>query len=798
MLKNYIKIALRNIRKQKGYSVLNFLGLTIGLSVTLVITLYVLDDLRFDKFHENKDQIYRILSIGVKRGTVNSITTGPLVQYARENIPEVLNATRVTRGGRAQIGPLGTNFSSPEGQTALRAETIFADTQFFDVFSFNVIQGDSGQALNRPDSVFLTPKVAQALFGEKDPIGQPIAVRGMENAKVMGIVESPPVNSHIQFEMILPLIPEDQPQMWNSWETLALVGYVLLDKNSDPDIIVSKIMDHAYKNNFPEIFEPKFQPLLDIHLGSSENYYDNLNAGRSDKVVFYTMAFIGILVLLVACINFINLTTSRSSQRAKEVGLRKVIGSSKRQLVGQFLGESVLFTLLTFFAALCLVEGALPVLNSVMKKSLSLVLGQNLFLIFWLFITVLIIGILSGLYPAFVITAYKPVFVLRGQFTSGKKGVFLRKFLVVFQFTVTTVLIICVFIVIAQIKFLKSIDLGYNRSRVVAIPNPLGEGDDLLKDRLLALPSVVSAGRLDALPGPNFWRFELIREGFDRSENFTASRFNIDVDTFKVLEISMSSGRNFSDEFPSDAAEGIIVNETLVRKFEYDEPLGKTLRYYDENNNNSITSKKIIGVIKDFHYLTARQKSEPMIFLLNPRQGFFLMVRIAPGQTAQTLPQIQEQFKILYPNGAFQYSFLDETFDEQFNQDKDFMRNICLFAGLALFIACLGLIGLIAFTIEQRKKEIAIRKVLGCGEGKVYAYLAQSFIKWVLLANLIAWPVSYFATRTWLNDFVFRIPLQPWTFLLATLVILFIAILTISLQTFNAVRRDPVHALREF
>ncbi len=797
MIHNYIKIALRNIRKQKVYSLINFIGLAIGLSVTLVITLYVIDDLTFDRFHENYDQIYRILSIGVKRGTKNSITAGALVQNAMETIPEVKYATRVARGGNISLGPVGTNFNSPEGDLTVRAQAIFADAQFFNVFSFKILEGDSGEALGGPESVYLTPRTAQALFGSENPMGQHIAIRGFQNVQVAGIVAAPPSNSHLQFEMILPLIPEKNPRFWNSWDTLALIGYVLLEENADPHLVAEKMKKNAYLNKFPEIFEPRLQPLQDIHLGSTDHLYDHLNMGRSDKVIFYTMGFVGILVLLVACINFINLTTSRASQRAIEVGLRKVVGSSKRQIVGQFLGESMLFTTLTFIVALAVVQTTLPSLNTIMHKELSLHIGQNVSLLVVFFVMSILIGFFSGLYPAFVISAYMPSSVLKGQFKTGKKAVFLRRALVVCQFAITTVLIISIFIVIAQIKYLKSIDLGYNRSQVVAIPNPLREGDDLLKHKMLSLPSVVSVGRIDALPGPNFWRFELIREGQDRSENFTASRFSIDEDAFQTLQISMSEGRNFSHEFPSDATDAIIVNETLVRKFGYENPVGMVLRYYDESDENQIVSRKIIGVIKDFHYITARQKSEPMIFLLNPPQSFLLIVRIAPEQISQTISRIEDEHKALYPDRTFRYFFLEDTFDEQFNRDRDFMRNVSLFAGLAVFIGCLGLIGLVAFTIEQRRREIAIRKVLGCGEGKVYTLLASDLVKWVLLANLIAWPAAYFATRSWLNDFVFRAPFQPWTFVLPSLITFCIALITITFQTIRAVRSAPVNALRE-
>ena len=797
MIINYLKIVLRNIRKRKAFFFINFLGLAIGLSVTLAISLYVLDDLSFDKFHEKGNRIYRLLSVGVKRGTINSITAGALVGDARENIPGIKDATRITMAGNRQIGPVGIDFNSPEGQMSIRARAIFADAHFFDIFSFKILEGASGEALTRPESVFLTPEKAGALFGNENPVGKPIAVRGMENAQVVGIVEAPPANSHIQFEMIIPLIPEREPQFFNSWDTLALRGYILLEENADISQVTAKINENARRNGFPEIFEARLQPLAEIHLGSSNHFYDTLNEGRSDKVVFYTMSFVGILVLLVACINYVNLTTSQASKRALEVGLRKVVGSSKRQLMGQFLSESVLNTVLAFMFALILIDLTLPTLNQIMKKSLSMSFKNDGGLISAMFFASVLVGLISGLYPSLVISSYKPVNVLKGEFQTGKKGAFLRRALIVCQFSITSVLIISVMIVVAQIRYLKSIDLGYNRSHVLAVPSPLRQENDILKQQLSVLPGVISVGRMDATPAPNFWRFEIIREGADRSENLTASRFMIDEGAFETLEISLLEGRNFSAEFPSDAEDAIIVNETLVKRLNYENPIGSTLRYYDESNENVIVSRQIVGVIKDFHYVTARQKSEPMMFLHNPRNGFLLMVRVAPGQIGQVLPQIKDAYERMNPERTFEYEFLDDSFDRQFEQDKDFMRNISLFSVLAIFVACLGLVGLVAYTIEQRRKEIAIRKVLGSGERKIYAMLLFDFLKWVLFSNLIAWPAGYYATRVWLNDFVFRVPFQPWTFGLASLGVLVIAVMTISFQTLRAVRSNPAAALRE-
>jgi len=797
MIKNLITTAFRNLRKNSAYSALNILGLAVGLAVTIVITLYVIDDLTFDGFHKNGNDIYRILSIGVKRGTKNSITAGPMVRAAAENIPEVAAATRVTRGGRRALGPAGTSRERLRDESAIRGEALLADEGFFDVFSFEIIRGEPGSALARPDAVYLTPRLAQALFKAADPVGQPIAVLGLENARVAGIVAAPPRNSHLQFEVILPLNPQSEPNLYDSWETLAIRGYLRLKPGSAPGPVVEKLKTLGTANHFPEIFEPRLQPLKDVHLGSSDHLYDGLNSGRSDRVVFYTMAFIGILILLVACVNYVNLTTSRASSRAVEVGLRKVVGSSRRRLIAQFLSESALLTVFSFLIAVALVETALPALNAVMKKSLSLNIGEDIGLILLFFATSLAIGLLSGAYPALVLSSFRPGPVIRGELTRGRKGAFLRRGLVVFQFAATTGLVVIILTVLAQIRFLRTMDLGYNRSNVVAMTAPAGRGEDSLKPRLGSLPGVVSAGRIDALPGPNFWRLELIREGLDRKENFTASRFAVDEDTFKTLEIQVVRGRGFSKEFPSDAQDGIIVNETLVRKFGYEEPVGTVLRYYDEGDNNSIAARRIVGVVRDFHYLTARQAGEPMIFLLNRPQSGILLLRVAPGKLAATLPLIEKEFRAANPNRPFRYEFLDETFNLQFDGDKDFMRNIGLFAGLAIFIAALGLVGLAAFSIERRRREIAIRKVLGCGERRVFGLLVADFAAWVLLANLLAWPAAYFAAKSWLADFTFRVPFQAWTFGLASLATLVIAVLTVSVQSLRAIRANPTDALRD-
>jgi putative ABC transport system permease protein len=801
MLKNYLITAFRNLKRHKVFTSINIVGLAIGFAVSLVITFYLIHGLTFDRFHDNAENIYRVLSIGKKRGTKNSITAGPLMVAIKENIPEIRGATRVTGAGRLTINRPGIDAANAanneESSLSVQADAILADPGFFDVFDFKILTGAKGDALNTAGNVFLTPKVAKALFGEENPVGKPLSIRGIENPQVAGIVETPPSNSHIQFGVILPLIPEQNPTWWNSWKNLALQGYVSLNPNADPAAVNKKMCQVAEDNNFVEIFEPRLQPLLDVHLGSTDHFYDYFNQGKNDMVVVYIMLAIGVLIVLIACINFINLTTSRASKRAVEVGIRKVIGANRLSLTVQFLGESVLMTVTSFLIALTIVQTTLPHLDVILKKKLEVNFSQNPLLILLLFITAVIIGILSGMFPALVLSSFKPANILKGKFQTGKTGVTLRKILVVFQFVMTISLILGVLIVIAQINFLQSRDMGYNREQVLVIPAGARGDADILKDKLENIPGVISLGRIDALPGPDFLRQEVVPEDGDRTKSYTASIFQIDEGLFKTLDISIVKGRNFSRQFATDAENAVIVNETQVRKAGWDINHLTSKRISLVDDEGKIIYKPVIGVIKDFHFLTARQVIAPMVFFFNPQQAPLLMVRLTPGQISQSIQQIEEEYKKLYPDRQMRRFFLDESFDGQFNDDRVFARNIGIFAAIAIFIACLGLIGLVSYTIEQRRLEIVVRKVYGCGELKIVGLLSTDLLKWVVLANVFAWPCGYFAMRMWLNEFVYRVPLTVWPFLIAAVGSLLIAMLTLSFQGFKAARTNPADTLRE-
>lgn len=799
MFKNHLLVAFRNFKRQKVYSLINIIGFAIGFSVCLIITFYIRHDLTFDRFHDNAENIYRVLSVAKKTGTVNAITSGPLIAAVKDNIPEIKASTRVTSGGIRDVSLPGAAVSEDEESSqAVTAEIIYADSNFFDVFDFKILAGAEGDVLKKPGSVFLTPRVAKALFGEKNPLGEPISIRQVENAHVVGIVEAPPSNSHIQFGMIIPLIPESNPTFWNSWENLGLRGYVSLYPNADPAQVNKKMEAVAEENNFVKIFKPELQPLLDIHLGSGRYLYDLLNRGKNDILIIYIMGAIGLLIILTACINFISLSTSRATKRSVEVGIRKVVGANRKSLAFQFLGESLMMAIIAFLIALIITKITLPYLDDILEKKLELNFLENPLLILLLFAIAALIGLLAGIFPAVVLSSFKPANILRGKFHASKRGVALRRILVVFQFVFTIAAILSALFVLAQINFIKSSNMGYNREQVVVVVNRTQGDTDLLKNSIKTIPGVSSCGRCSGLPGGRYFtRYEVIRDDCDRTNSYTAPYFNIDEDFLQTLDISLVKGRNFSKQFATEPASSAIVNETLIKEAGWDLNNFTDKFLSIVNDEGTIINKRVIGVIKDFHFLTARQSIEPMVLFFDPQRSPFLFVQLTPGQFSQSIERIEKEFKKLYPGQQMRRFFLDEVFETQFNNDKELARNVGIFAGITIFIACLGLIGLVSYAIEQRHLEIVVRKIYGCSELRIVKILSVDFLKWVLLANLIAWPAGYFAVREWLSQFVYRVPLTVWPFVLAAVSSFVIAFFALSFQVFKASRTNPADILRE-
>ena len=796
MFRNVLKITWRNIKRQKIYSTINIVGLAVGLTISLVIAFYVIDDLTFDHFHEDVDSIYRVIMFSNVEGRssrVSAITSGPLLPASKNEIPEVIGATRLILFGRQPIARGDVESNDVDEANSVRALTLVTDPGFFNVFSFRILSGKAS-ALATSNGVFLTPEIASAVFGDEDPMGKALQLRFVENAYVAGIVESPPSNSHIQYEIIIPLRVEQNPVWWDSWENQALTGYIRIHGNADPGNVEDKMVLIARANGFPDNLTVGLQPMLDVHLRSTNYRYDFRNFGKKDVTVVYVMSAIGVMILLIACINFINLSSARAAQRAREVGMRKVVGSKRWQLVLQFLGESVFITILAMTIAMIILQLTLSHLEDFLEKRLDVSFSNNPLLILILFGIAIWVGLISGGYPAIIISAFKPIKVLRGEFQSGRAGVLMRRILVVFQFAITVALNLGVFTVMIQIRYLKSVDLGYDREQVLGVQNFLGNREDLLKNRLQDMPGVVSAGRTSRIMGEGL-SVQAIPEGSDRSRSINWYCFYVDEGFFQTLDISMASGRSFSNEFTSDIEEGVIINEAALRLAGWDDPINRHVDFIMEEGD--AVPRRVIGVVKDFHFSSTRQATGPMAFLLNPERSPLLLVRLAGGDIVQTRSRIEELHNELFPDRQFNSFFLDDIFDQQFNDDREFASHLGFFSGVAIFIACLGLIGLVSFAVEQRRKEIAVRKVLGCSEKRLVTLLAVDFLKWIVLANLIAWPLGYFSMQRWLDEFVYRVPFSIWPFILSGTGALIIAMLTISFQSLMAARTNPAKVLRQ-
>ncbi|MCF7794606.1 MAG: ABC transporter permease [Candidatus Cloacimonetes bacterium] len=797
MFKNYLKVAFRNIFRQKTYSFINIFGFAIGLAVCLIISFYVIDDLTYDRFHKNAKYIYHLLTVdnSENEGALSySITSGPLVAAMADNIPEIEAATRITTFGNVGFGNV-LEEGEEEINERMNVLCLVADTEFFNVFDFEILSGNTEKPMEDLNGIYITPTIAETLFPDQDPIGKPILAGRMQNAYIAGIVQECPQNSHLQYQAIVPLNIQNNPVWWDSWENLALIGYFRINENADPAVVKSKLIEHARESGFAEVFKPDMQPLLDVHLGSGHLRYDFVNFNPNDKLKVYTLGIIAILVLVIASINFINLSSARAARRAREVGMRKIVGGDKKQLFMQFLGESIIITLIAVVIALALFEIALPHLNDFLQKNLSFNLIENYTFTLMIIAVSLIVGILAGIYPALILSNFKPVKVLSGNFTTSKRGVLLRRILVVGQFAVSIALIISVFIVSQQIQYLNSVDLGYNRENVVVVPN-FGNNQNgrALKEELKNLSFVESIGVMSNIGGGTLVRLEVIPEGFSEEDGMMFDRLMIDDDLAETLQFRVTEGRDYSVDFASDVDNTCLINSSAVKALGWENPIGKSIVMIDENEAR--LARTVVGVIEDVNVTTTRRKVNPMILIHSDQFYPRFLVKLKPGIDDEVFPEIMTIVEQFNENANFQLRYFNEIFNFQFRQDRAFATNIAVFSILAILIACLGLFGLASFTTQQRRREVAIRKVMGSSVRSIVFLLAKEFTKWIIIANIIAWPLAWFAMHKWLQNFVYQTNMNLLYFIGSGLLALIIAFVTISFQTIRAANINPVDALQ--
>ena len=802
MFKNYFKIAFRNLIRFKAYSLINIFGLAIGIAACILILLFVRDELSYDKFNKNADRIYRVHSKGKLLGSdLNmAVSPAPLGETMVSDFPEVIKSTRLVYNANMLIRYKDNVFNE--------MKFFWADSTIFDVFTMPFIQGNPKTALNEPHAIVLTETTAKKYFGNKDPINKIMNMEDGTAYTVRGVIKDCPANSHFHYDMFASLSSWGGAERNKFWVSNNFYTYVVLKKGASASELQKKLPAFAAKYAGPQLqqllgitfdeakkrgynYEFIMQPLLGIHLNSHLDY--EIEPNSNIKYV-YIFSIIALFILLIACINFMNLTTARSSIRSKEVGVRKVLGSNKAKLIKQFLSESVLLTFFAVLIAVVLVEIFLPSFSRLSGKNLHTHYFSNLIAIPALIITILVVGFLAGSYPAFFLSRFQPVRVLKGKLNDAKSG-WLRSGLVVFQFAITIILFVCTFIVYNQMQFVQNKRLGFDKEHVLVIQRAwaLENHSEAFKDELLQNSNIVSASNTDNLPGKLFGSTVFKPEDAPQSQQYPLSIMSTDYDFAKTLGLKLLEGRYFSRESTTDTT-AIILNEEAVKFMELKNPLGKRLMMPTPNSMGRAFT--IIGVLKDFNYESLHQRIRPLAIVLNAGQTTYLPIRLRPADISGTISFIKDEWEKFVPGKPFEYFFLDEDFNKLYQSEMKTGQIFTSFSVLAILIACLGLLGLTIFTVERRIKEIGIRKVLGASISTIVFLISKEFLKWVLIANLIAWPIAYYFMNKWLENFAYRTEMTVWVFILSAFIALLIALLTVSSQTIKAATANPVKSLR--
>lgn len=785
MFKNYVKIAFRNLVKNKSYSAINISGLAISLACAILILLWVQDEISFDGFHENRAQIYRVTSDFQNNSGVWASTPGPLAEALPENIPEV-NYAAPFRSRTNNLVRYGDKMFMEDGVAV-------TTSSFFKIFSFKFILGDPNTALTSPNHIVLTESMAQKYFSDENPINKQIDVD--ENLlTVAGVIEDVPQNSHMQFKSLISFeAAQKQTPLLQSWGRYPIYTYVQLTENANPEIVGEKIKQLIVDAS-PNHPERKYalQPLSEIHF---TNTLFNDDATTTNRNYIFIFSGIAVFILLIACINYMSLSTARYANRIKEIGLKKVIGASRRNLIWQFLGESLFITFISFTLALILVEIIRPFYNSIIGKNLVIPYTEPLFLGF-LFSLILITGILAGSYPALYLSSFQPVHIFKISHSSGRKRFNFRQALTVFQFSLSIALIIGMFVINRQVRFLIHKNLGFEKANTVCVRINSGTIQDYepLKNELARHPEIKNVSVKNCSPEVIYRATQGVNwQGKDSDDRTLWEVSWVDEAFFKDLDIGFSAGRNFSKEFTSDENESVIINETGAKIMNLQNPIGTEIEVYHQK-------RKIVGIIKDANFHSLHKQVEPQIFLLLTEDqiagmGCMFLIRFE-NDLVDGLAATESIWRQMVPNYPFEFSFLDERYARLYDTEQKVQRLFNGFTFMAIFISCLGLLGLASFMAEKRTKEIGVRKVLGASIFQILTLLSKEFTRWILLANIIAWPIAWLAMNKWLHNFAYRIDLSWWMFALAGGLALLIALLTVSWQAVRAAVANPVEALR--
>ncbi|HMB91594.1 MAG TPA: ABC transporter permease [Rhodothermales bacterium] len=803
MLKNYLKIALRNLRKHKGYSLINITGLAIGLACFTLIMLYVLDEFSYDRHYPDADRIYRIaLDIEAGEGTQRTAQSPPVwTTQMLEEFPEVEQAVRFKP-------PRQTWMVSYQNEHFSEKRWAFADSNVFNMFDLPLARGNAQTALVAPFTVVISESMAEKYFKGEDPLGKIMSLDNQYDFEVTGIMADMPENSHFHFDFLASFVSMEDPNQLYLLNALTApfpfsYSYLLLEEGTDPATLEARfpafIEAHVPPNALQGGVQPRayLQPITSIHLHS--HLENEIEANGEVGTVYIFLAIAGFL-LLIACVNFMNLATARSAQRAKEVGMRKVVGAHRRNLIQQFLGESMMLALVALVIALVMVVFALSPFNTLTGKVISFGdIMQPGFLLLLLSVT-LFAGLLAGSYPAFFLSAFRPAQVLKGDTRTGTGGIgTLRKTLIVFQFGISLILIISTTIVYNQMEYARNIKLGFDKERVVVIQLTDPTPSNLFpayKQAILRDPNVLSASASISVPAGLINQATVRPEEAPMDASWQVQLYATDFDFVETMGMEMAAGRDLSKEYSLDSTRAFLINETAARSFGWDDPqeaVGKEMRFTGGNANNP--PAQIVGVVKDFHSQSVHEPIAPTIMGFT-QFWFFAVVRIQTDDIPATIASMRQTWEQMVPGYLFDYSFLNEDFDQLYKGEAVLGTLLGFFAVLTVFIACLGLFGLASFTAEQRTKEIGVRKSLGASVSSIVLLLSKEVTLLVGIAFVVAVPVAYFAMHRWLDGFAYHINIGMSTFILAGSLALLIAWLTVSYQSIKAALANPVNALR--
>ena len=804
MIRNFIKVALRNLLKQKLYSAINITGLTLGISCFLVIFFFVKDELSYDRFHKNADQIYRVISKGLFKGKkFDAATMGaPVASRMVTDYPEVLSAVRLYPSSL---------LIRLEDQNIRENNIIYADSNFFNFFTFPLIKGNPDEVLKDPQSLVLTRKTAKKYFGTEDVVGKSLIINDNEKEpwKITGLCKEPPYNSHFHFD-VLASMSSREDSYYPIWTMQNFHTYLLLDENASVDQLESKFVNLVEKYVFPEV--EKFmgasiedfvdnntyygfflQPLSDIHLHS--NLLGELE-GNSDIKYVYIFSFIAVFILLLACINFINLSTARSTKRAREVGVRKVVGSTRGLLVRQFLFESVIFSLIALIISIGLVELLLPNFNYLLNRELHTTYFTDVYLIPLLLAGAVFIGFLAGIYPAFLLSGYKPVKVLKGLVTSGYQKKLFRSGLVIFQFGISIILVIGTLVAYQQINFIQNKKLGFNKDNILVLHNAYSLGDHMqsFREEVLNYPEVINSSISSYYPLSPGKNTSTINPEGNPTNTQPTTIYQTDYHFCKTLGIDIIKGRGFDPDRESDK-NTMLVNETVVDLFDLESPIGTKMILPNPRNPEQSGKYEIIGVVENFHYESLRNLITPLIII--PRQhGGNIVIHFQSKDYQQLLTKIESKWQEVVPMAPFEYSFLDNQFENAHKAEQKTGKLFTVFAGLAIIIAALGLFGLTTYSTEQRTKEIGVRKVMGASFKDIIKLISREFLLLIAISFVIAAPVGFYLMSEWLQEFPYKTQITPLVFLIAGLLIILVCFFTISYHSVKSARINPVKSLR--